>query len=177
MNGGSRDVCVTVHVHRVLLRDRELTLLEVLHVLGREGDADAVHTRLLLPEALTLHVGRHTSAEVNQRETRRTRGRRYFSCSNLPVMEWAWSAISCDVRETSGHFRYRYRPAVQSGRCCRRDKLPAMYETWTPDKGATMQQDQNNESFSTKAVSSLYSFQPRLSKDASTSRMLIDQTE
>lgn len=36
-----------------------LTLLEVLDVLGGEGDADAVHVRLLLAEALALDVSRH----------------------------------------------------------------------------------------------------------------------
>ena len=37
----------------------QLTLLEVLHVLGGKSDADAVDPRLLLAEALALHVGRH----------------------------------------------------------------------------------------------------------------------
>lgn len=41
-----------------------LTLLEVLDVLGGEGDADAVHPRLLLAEALALDVSRHTSLGV-----------------------------------------------------------------------------------------------------------------
>lgn len=38
-----------------------LTLLEVLDVLGGEGDPDAVHVRLLLAEALALDVSRHAS--------------------------------------------------------------------------------------------------------------------
>lgn len=37
----------------------KLTLLEVLDVLGGEGDADAVHTRLLLAVALHLGVTGH----------------------------------------------------------------------------------------------------------------------
>ena len=41
-----------------------LTLLEVLDVLGGEGDADAVHPRLLLAEALALNVRRHASLRV-----------------------------------------------------------------------------------------------------------------
>ena len=38
---------------------RKRTLLEVLDVLGGEGDADAVNTRLLLAVALDLSVTRH----------------------------------------------------------------------------------------------------------------------
>lgn len=54
----------------------ELTLLEVLHVLGGEGDADAVHARLLLAEALTLDVGRHArKGGVTEDKNVRTRRR------------------------------------------------------------------------------------------------------
>lgn len=41
----------------------ELTLLEVLDVLRGKGDANAVHVRLLLAEALALDVSRHTSLQ------------------------------------------------------------------------------------------------------------------
>lgn len=48
-------------VYRTWSKSRSpvLTLLEVLDVLGGEGDPDAVHVRLLLAEALALDVSRH----------------------------------------------------------------------------------------------------------------------
>lgn len=63
-----------------------LTLLEVLHILGGEGDADTVHPGLLLAEALTLDVSRHGTLAGNGEKTGRTRGRRQKTSAVTCVM-------------------------------------------------------------------------------------------